>query len=711
MDATVKALRWMLVPASCLALTIVLYFFADRSVFAWGWMALGAAAVMSLAAKGLLHFPIVPLVRSRELRTQLALEMALFHWAVVEPSDRNRTDAISSLRVARRAARGTALKDKIKHIEDASASGNVLATQEVGQELRHVLKSMARNRSERLPLRRCTILPPECILPLSLGPSLAVVVLSGVAVNSILDGVLCWLVLSVLSYMAMRLAEVASWRVHDIVSQRTFRILMVSTAPRLNALGGLAVDLYSRIGHLVLVFVDDDVGLVWGTTGPGGYRICVPKAGLAAALDAFGCCADLVVLDSDDTGTAALVRSTVDLPASRYMALNANETVPPGYRWIEPMTLRISPSDRRAGMSDVEPYRLGVLPGQSFWRKWLAHGLLCVGVVLLAVEGGTPLALLCGVAAVSQAFPDWLGQRHRSAISPATLRVPRAPEFSGRLEPKQVGWWLTAGAVLAVLVASALIQPPVGFDWEGQPDYLTVMKGLAFFQLVLVLLVSLAGGALLSLKWFLDWNFRFLVLRRNSRRYGYAHKLVVMARCGKFGQVISLRDETFDQTDDDYGEWRESSLGSWFQIFSESANTLRPETFLHDWKRQFLLELDVTDFAVFDWVEEITDNMRWELECAGERLPGHRILIVHSPENQATVDDFLLSHAGLFRQRPHCLVYGRGPDDKFIWSNHAEFDRAFSDGLFGALAALTEEARPPHGKVGIGGWAYPRSTA
>jgi hypothetical protein len=305
------------------------------------------------------------------------------------------------------------------------------------------------------------------------------------------------------------------------------------------------------------------------------------------------------------------------------------------------------------------------------------------------------------LAAVGKAFPNQLGPLRRSTISRSTLRVPRSPAFSHRLVPPALETKLTIGFVLLALAAYSVVQPPVGFAWRPD-EYLFWLKLYGVFMLVWALQIGLVSGALFVLKWSIDWNFRFLILRRNSRRYGYAHKASVMATCGKYGQVISIRDPTLDETDKDYGEGRESSLGLWFQIFSEIESTLRP-TLLHTWQRQVLLELEVTDFAVFDWIEEITSNMHWELRRAGERLPAHRILVIYSPENRVQIDDFFASCGGLFARRPHCLLLSRGPDDEYIWSDHEEFKR-----LHKALSALAEEPRGAHPREAIGVWPYPR---
>ena len=52
-------------------------------------------------------------------------------------------------------------------------------------------------------------------------------------------------------------------------------------------------------------------------------------------------------------------------------------------------------------------------------------------------------------------------------------------------------------------------------------------------------------------------------------------------------------------------------------------------------------ELDAADVAVFDWAEEVTDNMRWELREAHQRLPGDRILVLYNPALRQGVEEFV----------------------------------------------------------------------
>jgi hypothetical protein len=103
--------------------------------------------------------------------------------------------------------------------------------------------------------------------------------------------------------------------------------------------------------------------------------------------------------------------------------------------------------------------------------------------------------------------------------------------------------------------------------------------------------------------------------------------------------------------------------------------------------------------------------MRWELRSAAERLPAHRMLVIHSPANQDAVEAVIASCADVLSCSPHRLAEPRERDDVYIWSSHRDFDQAFAERLHQALAALVEEPRTDHHRTAVGVWPYPRRTA
>jgi hypothetical protein len=117
--------------------------------------------------------------------------------------------------------------------------------------------------------------------------------------------------------------------------------------------------------------------------------------------------------------------------------------------------------------------------------------------------------------------------------------------------------------------------------------------------------------------------------------------------------------------------------------------------------------MQLADFAVFDWVDDVTDNMRWESAEALKHLPAQRILVVAKPDNESGAHLFLDTCLAPPESRPLLLVAERDRDDKFTWSSHRKFDAAFSAALYDALAVLTPEPRTRVDALISGAWAHP----
>jgi hypothetical protein len=379
--------------------------------------------------------------------------------------------------------------------------------------------------------------------------------------------------------------------------------------------------------------------------------------------------------------------------------LSLSGTVPHGYRWIEPLAWR----EHLRGDPDADPHRLSVLPGRSIWKDRPFQLLAFASLVYFHLDGGTWLAILFMLGAVSERFPDQVGPVRSALISRTTLRPPAAPALSRRLVPSTLERRLWIAAVLAALPGLFLLHP----SFEFGADRAAVFKLLLAAYIGLFACAYMVSGALMAIKWSIDRNFRILVLRRNTRKYGYGHKKAIMATCGKYGQVISIRDDTFDQTNEGYGEGREYSFGTWFSNFAEIESMIRPVGILDTWQRRILMELEVSDFVVFDWVAEITDNMQWELRNAAERLPAHRMLIVCGPEQEQVMEHAIASCGNALNGKPHHLVMSRGPDDQYTWSTHDEFEKAFGSHLHAALSALVSEPRQSLRREPTGAWPYP----
>jgi hypothetical protein len=90
------------------------------------------------------------------------------------------------------------------------------------------------------------------------------------------------------------------------------------------------------------------------------------------------------------------------------------------------------------------------------------------------------------------------------------------------------------------------------------------------------------------------------------------------------------------------------------------------------------------DVAIFDWAEEVTDNMRWELHQAHQRLPGDRILVVYDPRSNQAVAEFvdLLNESN--DRSIRTLELSRKRDDQYIWPNNGIFEKGFREEYAGS---------------------------
>lgn len=696
-----------------IALTAALWIFGEPALWAWGWPIIGCTLAIVGIRLALFYYGAGLRFYPRTLRLRFELEDAAFFACKFARDGAYEQEMSQRLRSAAGLARRGALGDRIGKLLKTPPPTDPAERRAIAEELHAIVKDLSNERGRRYPLRVVGMLPENCFLPASAAFALLGTMIEWPAPAPDLlttGGLLKGLVLFALADAILRLGRWISLKLHDIRSKASFRTIVVSDGTSLSTFGTTAaLYLYWRIGHLVLLLDDTLEKESNFVPPPGAYTIYANSESFSDALTAFGESTDLIVLDTTDDALAAKVREMTRLPTSRYLALGNGETVPKGYRWVDPRCLYILPSDKRTRQPDVDSYRLGFRPDRPWWTGRLFQLELFASVVLASVDRGLPLALFFALAALGEALPTQLWPRRRASVSRSTLRVPRAPDLSHRLNPRKLAQRLWLGAIIVSLAASAYLWWPllIRTNWQdGLKDPIWLVVAALLYACTFAC-NSIVNAGLIGRKWSLDWNFRFLVLRRNSRKYGYGHKAFVMLTCGKYGQVISLLDYSLEQTDDDTGEWRESSLGSWFPLFSEVGATLKPDIFLHNWQRQVILELETVDFAVFDWVEEVTDNMRWELGAALERLPSHRILVVCSPATESDLDSYLGSLHLLEIERPRSLVAARGRDDEYIWADHGDFDKAFSGCLHRLLSELRVEPRKIAKRDNPGAWPYP----
>jgi hypothetical protein len=275
--------------------------------------------------------------------------------------------------------------------------------------------------------------------------------------------------------------------------------------------------------------------------GTKSTRCCVAIStpeGVVDALAAFATHADLIVLDTTNEELAAQVRALTRFPADRYRALSKDGACPRDYRWVAPRTVEIEPADRRATRTGFDPYVRSTRKGRS-WMTDL-HVFITVASALLfaRLPYGTPLVLFFITAAILRIIPEWLGPHRIRAISRASLRAPANPAASRGLRPRKLEttlWIVTVGAA-AVAIAYFVIR--TGLHSEVKADPTVIIASIAA-SLALIGGNAIVASLLILREWRLDWNFRIIVLRRNSRVFGYGHKAFVMATCGKYGQVTA----------------------------------------------------------------------------------------------------------------------------------------------------------------------------
>jgi hypothetical protein len=632
----------------------------------------------------------------RALRQQLALEFGWFWWNEGKRYPEGRTWCLDHLSTARRSSTGI-LRERLARVEElVSGSG---ADDEIDATLREL------NRAEHVPrpirLAYNPSVPSRGVVLLTAvvlsAATLAVVLWTGHACT--LRDAVAWLALAgALAHAALGVLIVFDEKVRAVLARRRFRTVVVTDASAIHPWFNALVLRYARLGHVVAVVVDEEGLVQQTTTNHGSVDYFFPRTdALERVTECFLGKADLLVVHSEDRALAARVRASAALPDTRCVALSKDWSQPPpsGYRWLDPIVLR-SPR-QPAGAYAGEPLDRATLE-LSTSNPWLRRQHLSfyasaiVGFcLLLRFPNFRALGLLLCACSFLWLASEFAGPRRRRQVSQGMLRAPRSPSFSHRLWPAQLEKRINRAVWLAVAAAWAPALWPMSFSDRSTWFWMGIGYGLLFTlgQAQFGFLV----GCLRAIKYYLDWNFRICVFRRNSARFAYAHKAIVMARCGTYGQVMSLQDSTLDETRTNYNEGREDEAGYWLPIFGGTLETLKPAGYLQ-WRAQVTAELEVADAVVFDWADDVTDNMKWEFEEALRLLPAHRILVMCSdPEAQGVqslLDSAKRTHAAL-----QCITLPREPDDRYVWAYNRPFEIEFTRILATMMAPLVPEPRPP----------------
>lgn len=414
--------------------------------------------------------------------------------------------------------------------------------------------------------------------------------------------------------------------------------------------------------------------------------------------DAFmPACDRLVVHCGDELLTTELL-AQAKARGTVCQALSADGAAPAGYEWLDPVLLRshCQPAAAHAntGAQFAAGLSLSLTRRAPLWAEPRPWGWLGLSIILLAIDGAALAAAVTLAAAACEWGVKILEPRRRAHMGREALRVPRNPPWSARIDPEKLERRLRIAGWSIVLLASSIF---VAIHYEAlkEAGRFTIVIVILLFSTLLFAAEGLVTASLLGIKWFLDWNFRIVVFRRNATAFGYAHKAMVLAVCGRYGQVASLTDNSLQATTGGNGEWREEHLGTWFRVFSEVWMPLVPDVFLRDWRLQIVSELAASDAAIFDWAEEVTDNMRWELRVAMQLLPANRILLVVNGSALSDDDKHFLAalSAGRHPQIATAML-PRERDDEYIWPSNKAFAAGFVDSLHRLLQDLSHEPRP-----------------
>jgi len=495
------------------------------------------------------------------------------------------------------------------------------------------------------------------------------------------------------AYPLAKLLLLAHYKV-GISRLHTSRIVFVTDQPD-SVMTVPALMHFSRRAQLVAIFIG------------GSREIAIPLNGAEVffgdhdlarhACDAFVPACDRLVVNCGDALFTAGLLAQAKARGAVCQALSADGATPDGYEWLDPVLLRSHGQPAAVRINTGAQFAAGLsltltrrAPLWAEARPWRWLGL---SVILLALDG----AALAAAVTLATAACEWgikiLEPRRRAHLGRETVRVPRNPAWSARLNPEKLERRLRIASWSITLLACGIFVA-IHYGTLQEADRLTIGVVALLLWPLLFAAEGLVTASLLGIKWFLDRDFRIVVFRRNTTAFGYAHKAMVLAVCGRYGQVVSLLDYSLQATTSGNGEWREEHLGTWFRVFSEVWMPAVPDVFLRDWRLQVVSELAASDAAVFDWAEEVTDHMRWELRVAMQLLPANRILVVHGSALAADDKHFLAARSTDRHPQIAVAMLHRERDDEYLWPSNNAFAAGFEDSLHRLLRDLSHEPRP-----------------
>ncbi len=484
-------------------------------------------------------------------------------------------------------------------------------------------------------------------------------------------------------------------------SKRSFATVIVSDDNTSAQLYSNASDLYWRVGTVVTVHVRKESDAFYSSwVVDNRENIVAPREKLDAILEVLVTEADLLVALTEDMNIAKQVLDAADLPRDRRLALNSQGTAPTGYAWIEQAALRLDPA-RPELFRDPRPFLTRYtrrLPGDG--AGWEVNSAFATSILLIWVQGSFLLIGILSFIACALLTLRAIAIDRRLRVSRERLRAPRAAEFSAKLDPALLKFRLN----LVSFIVSFLALLPVALSYGIREEtivwlVLVLMYVFAIFAPCFILI------GMRSFKWWLDKDFRIMILRRNSGTFGYALIEHIMGECGKYGQALLLDHPTVQSYKTGSRDDHMDNTSHWSYFFAEPDLQIQMTDLYPDWQRTYLSELEFADFAMFDWSEKVTEAMAWELHMATLNLPPERILVILNSGVSAkeVLDGLPESH----RDQVTCVVLPRDTDDKYTWADHSDFHRGFTSKLSKMMLQLEDKPRVVR-VMGIrGAWPLP----
>jgi hypothetical protein len=427
-------------------------------------------------------------------------------------------------------------------------------------------------------------------------------------------------------------------------SHARFRSLLVTPRPISDPLVRRAIASMAPHGKLIAFLLDQPQPTVWPDLDLNSLASDIMFAEAAYIPTIVGSLvshSDFLVLDIDVSMAVEMLPMLKALPKSRRgLLLGPDDAAPDAYTALNKADFADGAMLRRftwADRDDAAPNYDHT--AHSYGAEKLIYtfsgAALLAGIALLSLQHLRVLGiyvLACGLLGI---YPRILGPRRRDRPLPPRLGKPKSPRISHLLTYYRswTQWFYAAGS----LAGLGLTYSIYGHSPEGAE---ILVACLVMFSAGSLALLHGIPGLLRALKWYLDWNFRIVILHRNLPDTARLHKEVIMPLCGAYGQVIMISDAELAAL--------HISSGAKFahEVLSEHYNTIRHDDHIEGWTDHIAREIARADFAVFDWRVEVSTAMIWELEQALAALPPARIMVLYDGKTEDSARQILAEMCG-----------------------------------------------------------------